>query len=170
MCRILSLKVMLFVLLGFLLPACQPIQRLPESKASSRSSQENEIQEANKAIVSSLLDEVFNKGNLTVIAEYVDPACVGHQAFLGELRGHAGFELWGTNHWNGFKNPKLSFTLYASGSDRVFVDWSWQASDWSDATKVYKVERAIAMYRLQDGKVIEFFDMIDTLDLSRQLG
>ena len=168
--RNLSFKMMLFALLIFPLVACQPIQRLPESNSTRSSSGDSPVQEANKQVVSALLDEVFNKGNLAVIAQYIDPTCVGHQAFLGELEGQAGFELWGTNHWTGFKNPKLSFTLYASGSDRVFVDWSWEGGDLVDATKVYRVERAISMYRVKNGKVIEFFDMIDTLDLARQLG
>lgn len=159
---------LLLVLLLLILTGCQPIQRVPQTTSAAPVANLAQIQEANKAIVAAYLNDIFLKGDLTTIEDYIAPDCKIHQAFLGDLSGPEGIRSWATNYWAGFKDPSFTTTLYASGEDVVFVDWSWVATDITNDAKQFKVERAIDFYRLKDGKIIELYDVLDTLTFSQQ--
>lgn len=126
------------------------------------------LQKANKALVTAYIDDIFVKGELQKIDDYIADDCKIYQAFLGDLTGPAGIATWANNYWAAFKEPKFTLASYASGEDLVFVDWSWTAVDAETGTKPFEVERAVDMYRVKDGKIVEIFDMIDTLAFSQQ--
>ena len=64
---------LLFLLL-LLLTACQPIQRLPETQTTGTTvSAETSLEEANKALVNRVYDEIMNQKNLSVAGELFCP-------------------------------------------------------------------------------------------------
>lgn len=69
----------LLLLWLLLLTACQPIQRLPATQTTGPASAATSLEEANKALVKRVYDEIMNQKNLSVASELFSPAMVIHQ-------------------------------------------------------------------------------------------
>jgi predicted ester cyclase len=69
----------LLLLLLLLLTACQPIQRLPATQTTEATATETSLEEANKALVKRVYDEIMNQKNLSVAGDLFAPDMVIHQ-------------------------------------------------------------------------------------------
>jgi predicted ester cyclase len=69
----------LLLLFLLLLTACQPIQRLPETQTTGTASAATSLEEANKALVKRVYEEIMNQKNLSAAGELFSPNLVIHQ-------------------------------------------------------------------------------------------
>jgi steroid delta-isomerase-like uncharacterized protein len=129
----------------------------------------------NKAVASRFLEEVINKGNLSVVEESTGPNFVDHQAPPGAPPTAAGLKAWITSFRAAF--PDLHYTIEDSiaEGDRVVqrttargtmkgdfmgMPASGKSATWSE----------IHIIRFENGKSIEHWAVVDQLGMLAQLG
>jgi len=131
--------------------------------------------EAFKAKLRRLDDEVFNKGNMSMIDEVVSTDFVNHDPFPGEPAGREGFKQSATAMRAAF--PDLHFTneqMIAEG-DMVAHRYTMHGTHTGSFLGLPPTGRAITMrgidlLRFVDGKVVDRWARTDDLGLMQQLG
>lgn len=126
---------------------------------------------ANANLVSRLYLECFNEGQLAAADEVVGPSLTTH---TGD-RGPEGFKQTVVRLRSAF--PDLRFTLddVLSDRDRVTVRWTMTGTQRGPymgipVTGKPVVLTAIAIYRMEHGRAMEQWSVVDRLGLFQQLG
>jgi predicted SnoaL-like aldol condensation-catalyzing enzyme len=130
-------------------------------------------QEQNKAIIGKFAEEVFVKKDLSKLDLYMKKDYIQHNPFVAQ--GSAGFsgffEAW-------FKSaPDFNYTLkkIISDEDHVWVYGTYagtQAGEWLGipASNAKYSFDAIDIFRIENGKLAEHWDVMDIYTLFKQLG
>jgi steroid delta-isomerase-like uncharacterized protein len=130
----------------------------------------------NKALVRRLFDEVWNTGNVALVDDLLAPDFVDHAAQMGG----------GDPTRDGFKTQvRLFRTAFPDGrsqiedliaeDDRVVARWTdggTQRGEWMGVPPTGKrvTMSGIDVYRIEQGRIAEFWCSEDELGLLRQLG
>ena len=130
----------------------------------------------NKALVRRLFDEVWNTGNVAIVDDLLAPDFVDHAAQMGG----------GDPTRDGFKTQvRLFRTAFPDGrsqiedliaeDDRVVARWTdggTQRGEWMGVPPTGKrvTMTGIDVYRIEQGRIAEFWCSEDELGLLRQLG
>ncbi len=133
------------------------------------------MSEENKALVRRFIDEVINKGDLSVIDELTSPSVVDHSAPPGLPSGPEGIKQMLTMFRTAF--PDLNGTLedLIAEGDRVAVRYTTRGTHQGDFMGIAATGKQIAIEgieidRIQDGKVVEHWESMDMMGLMQQLG
>jgi len=129
----------------------------------------------NKAIARRLLEEVWNKGNLKVLDEYVAPGAVNHDPNNPIAPGPEGLKQIASLYRSAL--PDLRFNLEQELADGDYVVHRITATGTQKgdlpgipATGKRTTVTGIIITRIKDGKVAEGWSIFDQLGLLQQLG
>jgi len=136
----------------------------------------DDVGEANKALVRRFTEEVYNQRSKDRIDAYVHPDFVDHSPGVPpEARGTAWVHQQYENTYGAF--PDLTFTLedVLAEGDKVVMRWNSKGTFRGKLGDVpgrgQSVEvHGISIFRIQDGKIIESWDLVDRLTMLRQAG
>jgi steroid delta-isomerase-like uncharacterized protein len=129
----------------------------------------------NKALVRRYAEEVWNKGNLDVLDEYVAPEIMcsrgnGHKP----IRGPEGLKKCVAMIRTAFPDHCLTIEETIAEGDKVVWRWTMRGTYLGSTMGVLPtgnlVTTGIAIYRLQGGKIVERRGEADMLGLLEQLG
>ena len=131
--------------------------------------------EENKAIVRRFLEEVINQKNLAVVDELLASNYVGHIAGMEDVRGSVELKQALTVLFTAFPDYQDTIEDMVAEGDEVVGRWT---SPWTHkgefmgiaATGKQGATTAIAIFRIEEGKIVEEWEMIDMLGLMQQLG
>src|SRR5437016_882805 len=93
--------------------ACQPIQRLSETKTAAAASAETPLEQANRAVVQRFYTEVVDQKNLDALKEIFDAKMVVHDLDFGAHGGDLGGVL------TGLPDAKTKISLWVIKADLV---------------------------------------------------
>jgi predicted ester cyclase len=131
--------------------------------------------EGNKAIARRILEEVWNKGNLKVLDEFVAPGAPSHDPNNVIAPGPEGLKQIASLYRSAM--PDLRFTIEQELTDGDYVVQRVTATGTQKgdlpgipATGKRATVTGVIVTRLKDGKVVEGWSQFDQLGLLQQLG
>ena len=122
------------------------------------------MQEANKAVVRRLVDEVLNGGHLELIEELYAPE------LAGAARG------WITPFRASFPDVHMEIVELIAEGDKVVGQFTCSAThlgDWlgqAPTGRRFEGVDEVSIFRFRDGKIVHVWSLEDTLGRLRQLG
>ena len=128
----------------------------------------------NKAIIRRYFDEVFNQGNMEVVDELVARDVSGQDAAIDETRTIEDLKEVVVLFHTAFPDARYVIHDLIAEGDRVVARWSLTGTHRGTYLDVSPTEKrvilnGIIIYRLEDGKIVEYWGEIDHLGLMRQL-
>ncbi len=125
---------------------------------------QDDVEEANKTIVTRFFQELINDHNVDVIDELIAPGYVEHFAY-GDFTYDDPQVL--KDEWEGIiadMSPAVTIDDMMADGDRVVTSFTGSANDG-------EVEwTGITIQRIEDGKIVEFWEQSDQLGLMTQMG
>ena len=126
--------------------------------------------EENKELIKSFIEEVFNKHNLTAIDKY-------HAANLtnGSEKTPESFKKSLTALFSGFPDLHVNIEHVLAENNYVLVFLNFtgthrgQFEGMPPTNKPVKI-RSADLYSIENGKIVEHWDVVDRLDLLKQTG
>ncbi len=107
----------------------------------------------NKAVVRRFIEEAWNKGNLDVADELVDPEFCRSDASNPELRGPEALKRFVTSYRNIFPDTHITIEDQIAEGDKVVTRYTVTSSrrgEYAGGTFT-----GISIYRVADGKIVE---------------
>lgn len=132
--------------------------------------------ESNRAVVRRFIDEVFNRGNLSVAQEVLTDDYVHQDPATGELgSGQDGLEKMVAFYREAFPDFQISLEDQIATEDRVVERWTGRGTHRGTLMGISATNRTIeatgiSIHRLVGGKIAETWTCFDTAGLLRQLG
>jgi predicted ester cyclase len=126
--------------------------------------------EANAALMRRYYEEVFNRRNLAFLREHLHPEVVGHGPGIDdEVRGAAQVEAFSAYVFDVYDDYRFTLEDTVAEGDRVVVMGRVEAMHRATSKPVRFF--GLTMYRLEGGRIREYWRAYDRLDLyDRQLG
>jgi predicted ester cyclase len=127
----------------------------------------------NKANVRRLSEEVFNKGNQSVIPDLISPNYVFHTT--PELKGLEGFKQLNTTMKTAFPDYHETINHIIAEGDMVVVFYTMNGTFKGEMAGIAPTGKKFTLTcatlsRFEDGKQVEAWPYYDTLTWYRQLG
>jgi steroid delta-isomerase-like uncharacterized protein len=133
----------------------------------------DEVEEANKRTVSLIFTEIFGKWRIAENEHIYSPDYVGHAGdqVYTRAQDRAAVEGWKTFSPEG----KMTILQLVAEGDRVVVLWTGEGVNTGEGNGLPATGRpfhvtAMTMFRLQDGKIVEEWNVFDNYSLLSQLG
>ncbi len=139
--------------------------------------------EENKSLVLRLYDEVWNKGNLNAIDEYVSPDFIEQESeydpakFLGanSVPGREGLKQSAMALRAAFPDVRVTFGQQIAEGDRVVTPWKAEGNQTGPLGRVPPTGRratvtGVWIDRVADGKIVESSEEWNVFGLLAQLG
>ena len=131
--------------------------------------------EENKALAQRWLDEVWNKGDLSLIDELIAPDYVLHDPTRPGVRGRLGIKESIIMFRGAF--PDLSFTIedQVAETDKIVTRYTVQGTHLGSlmgipATGKQGTITGMGIYRIADGQIAEVWSNWDTWGLLQRMG
>jgi steroid delta-isomerase-like uncharacterized protein len=134
------------------------------------------MSENNKAVVRRLIEEVWNKGNLSLVDELLTPNYQHHDLSTPEFgRGPESERKRATLYRNAFPDLRLTIEDIIAEGETVMARWSCRATHKGDLRGIAPTGKqinlsGITVARLANGKLAEGYVNWDALGLMQQLG
>jgi steroid delta-isomerase-like uncharacterized protein len=134
------------------------------------------MSEHNKAIVRRLVEELWNKGNLSVAAELFAPNYEHHDASTLDFgRGPESEKKRATLYRTAFPDVRLTIEDIIAEGEIVMTRWSCRGTHKGDLSGIAPTGKQInisgvTIARLANGKIAEGWVNWDALGLMQQLG
>jgi steroid delta-isomerase-like uncharacterized protein len=133
------------------------------------------MSEQNKEIVRRVYTDVQDKQNLQAIDDLFAKDVVVHDPFMGDVQGIEAYRQLTALFASGFPGHKTSLDLFIADGDYVAILHTHRATNngsfmGTPPTGKSITVRGLELYRLQNGKVVEFWRHDDDAGLLRQLG
>jgi steroid delta-isomerase-like uncharacterized protein len=131
--------------------------------------------DTNKNVVRRLLEEVFNKNNLTVADELIATNYVYREPTIGEKRGREGFRELISTYKAAFPDGTITINDQVAEGDRVVTRWTATGTHKGELfgaapTNRHVTVQGVIISRITNGKVTEEYEVFDTLGMLRQIG
>jgi predicted SnoaL-like aldol condensation-catalyzing enzyme len=129
--------------------------------------------QANKQILSDFAAEVFGKKDLSRLNKYMLEGYIQHNQQVPQ--GAAGFKTFFVEWFKAVPDWNYTLTKIVSEGDTVWAYGTYsgtQTGDWLGihATNKYYSINAVDIFRIENGKLAEHWDVLDTYGLFKQLG
>lgn len=140
---------------------------LPES-ASAQSATDK-----NKEVVGMVGEAVFIKHDFSHLDQYMSEGYIQHNALVPQ--GRAGFKQFFETTFKAIPDWSYSLKQIAAEGDRVWVYGTYsgtQTGEWlgiPPSNNKFSID-AVDVFRVQDGKLAEHWDVMDVYGLFKQLG
>jgi steroid delta-isomerase-like uncharacterized protein len=134
------------------------------------------MSENNKAVVRRLLDEVWNKGNLSLVDELFTPNFEFHDASTPDLgRGPESEKKRVTLYRNAFPDLRLTIEDMIAEGETVVTRWTCRGTHKGDLSGIAPTGKQITISgitvgRFANGKIAQGYANWDALGLMQQLG
>ena len=130
--------------------------------------------EENKDIVRRFEDAVDTQ-NLDAAATFLSPAYVDHNGFPGQPPGIEGFKQAASIVFTGFPNAYTTSRDFMAEGDKVVVRWEGGGTHQGEfmglpATGKPITITGINIYRVANGKIVDYWHHEDMLGVMQQLG
>ena len=134
------------------------------------------MSENNKVVVRRLLDEVWNKGNLSLVDELFTPNFEFHDASTPDLgRGPESEKKRVTLYRNAFPDLRLTIEDMIAEGETVVTRWTCRGTHKGDLSGIAPTGKQITISgitvgRFANGKIAQGYANWDALGLMQQLG
>lgn len=134
------------------------------------------MSEQNRALVQRFIEEVFNKGNLSVAEEILSPGYVHHDPATGERgSGIEGLESMVGFYRQAFPDFRITLEDQMASEDRVVERWTGRGTHQGTLRGVAPSGRTISaegisIHRIADGRIAETWTCFDSASMLRQIG
>ena len=148
--------------------ACQPIQRLPETKAAAAASAQTPLEQANQAVVQRFYDEVVNNKNFDAFAEVFDPNMVEHSLGIGII-------LTDTEILTALPDLHLTVDLWVVEGDLVTAVVTTSGTHQAEFMGVAPTGNPVSwssidIWRVKNGKITDVWHDFPNEDILQQIG
>jgi len=128
---------------------------------------------ANKQIIAEFGAEVFGKKELSNLHKYMQDDYIQHNPLVPQ--GAAGFKTFFADWFKAVPDWSYTLTKIVSEGDTVWAYGTYsgtQTGDWLGIPTTHKRYsiHAVDIFRIENGKLAEHWDVIDTYGLFKQLG
>jgi len=129
--------------------------------------------QTNKDLLATFGAEVFGKKDLSNLQSYMHEGYIQHDPLVPQ--GLAGFKQFFEDWFNAVPDWSYNLSKIAAEGDTVWVYGTYsgtQKKDWLGipaTNKSYSIN-AVDIFRIQDGKLAEHWDVLDSYGLFKQLG
>lgn len=129
--------------------------------------------DANKMVIATFAESVFAKRDLSAVDQYMLPDYIQHNPLVKQ--GASGFREFFSNWFDCVPDWRCTVKKIVSEGDEVWVYGTYSGTlqkDWLGipaSGQEYSVD-AIDIFRIQDGKLAEHWDVMDIYGLFKQLG
>jgi steroid delta-isomerase-like uncharacterized protein len=135
------------------------------------------LSETNKTVLRRFFDEVWNKGNLTVLNEIIakDHVNSGPGSIPGLPTGPEGTKQLVTVYRNAFPDVHFTIDEQIAEGDKVVTRWTAHGTHQGElaglpATGKSSTVTGIAVDRIVNGKIAESWGIFDEFGMMQQLG
>jgi steroid delta-isomerase-like uncharacterized protein len=131
---------------------------------------------ANKAIVSRIWEEIWNRGALDVVDAVIAPDYVGHiPAMPGPVLGAAAFKQMIVAYRTAYPDVHLTVDDLLADGDKVVARWTTRGTNTGSLMGMPATGRhielpGISIFRIVNGQVVEEWEGFDSLGMMLQLG
>ena len=132
--------------------------------------------ELNKALVRQMVEEVFNRGNVSLADEFLAPDFVEREELPpGIPRDREGVKLLTTLLRSAFPDFKATLDDIVAEGDRVVIRQTWSGTHQGEFMGVPPTGKRVSfgvidILRVAEGKCQEHWGQMDTMALMQQLG
>jgi steroid delta-isomerase-like uncharacterized protein len=131
--------------------------------------------EENKAVVRDYIDELFNKGNFSLIDELLASNYLEHVAGTQEIHGLEAMEQAVTTYRSAFPDITVAIEDQIAEGDRVASRWTLRGTHQGELAGIPPTGKQVTMTgmemnRVVNGKVVETWSEFDALGMMQQLG
>lgn len=128
----------------------------------------------NKATVRSVIEEAFNKGNLSAIDELILEEYVNHAAGT-EVHGREGMKGFVTTYRSAFPDYHCTIEDQTAEGDTVVTRWTAYGTQRGELMGIPPTGKRVSLPgividRLADGRLVETWLQADVLGMLQQLG
>jgi steroid delta-isomerase-like uncharacterized protein len=129
----------------------------------------------NMALVRRFIEEVWNKGNVAVLGDFVSEKYLADVPIIGELRGHEALKLHVISFRTAFPDLRITIEEIGLANDRVYTRWTARGTHRGTfmglaPTNKSGTVRGISLDELTSGKVVEHHESYDSLALLQIVG
>ena len=130
--------------------------------------------EINKAIIHRYIEEAFNNRDSDIIADLVSEDCIDHHIPPELPTGPEGVKLWFISAFTAFPDCHISIQDTITENDKVVIRFKFSGTHQGifmgqPATgKPFSIT-SMAIARIADGKIVEWWENADALSLMQQL-
>ena len=134
------------------------------------------LTEQNKALVRQMVEEVFNRGNMSLADEFLAPDFVEREELPpGIPRDREGVKQLTTMLRSAFPDFKATLDDIVAEGDRVVIRQTWSGTHQGEFMGVLPTGKTVSfgvidILRMAGGKCQEHWGQMDTMSLMQQLG
>lgn len=135
------------------------------------------MSEENKVIVRSTIEEIWNRGNLNSIEDFISPSFVSHHPRNRDedIHGIEAYKNWIAKIRSAFPDIKFEIVNLFAKDNQVMFHLSGKATHAGNFGKAAPTNKQIittvtAIIRLADKKIAECWGIADLLGIEQQLG
>jgi len=132
--------------------------------------------EQNKALFRRLMEEVFDRGNISLIDELFAPDFVEHEELPpGIPAGSEGVKQLSTMFRSAFPDFKATIDDMIAEGDKVVVRGTWSGTHEGEFMGIPPTGKRVSfgvidIVRIEGGKFVEHWGQMDNMGLMQQLG
>lgn len=152
----------------------QLLQNIATATTQVQSSPQSEsMEENNKTLVTSFIEEVFNEHNMSAVDKYYAQDFIQHHPQVGN--GSEGFKQYFGPFFEAFRDSHTAIEHMIAEDNLVMAflnTTATQTGEYLGAPPTNKtiVLRSADLFRIQDGIIVEHWDVVDSLNLLNQTG
>lgn len=132
--------------------------------------------EQNKAIVRKMVEEIFNRGNISRTDEFFAPDFVEHEELPpGMPPGREGVKLMTTMFRSAFPDFNATIADIIAEGDKVVIRMTWSGTQKGEFMGVPPTGKSVSfgvfdIIRIAEGKFVEHWGQMDSIAMMQQLG
>jgi steroid delta-isomerase-like uncharacterized protein len=133
------------------------------------------VSETNKALVNRMVIECQSEGDLSLIDELFSPDFVNHALFPGMTTDREGVRMLFQLFHDAFDDFHVEIHEHLAEGDKVFTYKTLHGTHRADFLGIPATGKTVAIdvmdvLRVEDGKLVEHWNVVDVAGLMRQLG
>jgi steroid delta-isomerase-like uncharacterized protein len=132
--------------------------------------------EQNKALVRQMVEEMFNRGNISRADEFLSPDFVEHEELPpGIPQGREGVKQLTAMMRNAFPDFKATIEDIIAEGDKVVIRMTWSGTQKGEFMGVPPTGKSVSfgvldIIRVAGGKFVEHWGQMDSMGMMQQLG
>lgn len=132
------------------------------------------MSDVNESVIRRFVDEVINMGDYSAIRELVHPDYV-YRSPDQELHGPKALENLFTSYRSGLPDLRMSVNDIIVSGDKVVISVTLVGTHTGDLMGISATGKPLSVHgmvlsRLEDGKIVEEWEILDMLGMFQQLG
>ena len=132
--------------------------------------------EQDKALIRRFIEEIFNRGNMSVADEILAPNFVEHEELPGGIpKGREGVIVMTTMLRSAFPDFKATIEDILAEGDKVVIRMTWSGTHKGEFMGIPATGKSVSfgvidIIRIAGGKLVEHWGQMDSMGLMQQIG